>query len=92
MGKGHMKNGRRIETTIETHQVWIVRRQASRRGWCVDCAEDPVVMLTPEEAAALAGVSLRAIYRSVEEGRTHFQETPDGRLLVCLASISAPTG
>ncbi len=44
-------------------------------------------MLTPEEAALLAGVGVRAIYRAIEEGRIHFLENASGALVVCLESI-----
>lgn len=45
-------------------------------------------MVTPEEAAVLACVSPRTIYRGVEAGRIHFMETPEGLLLICLNSWS----
>ena len=90
--KGAMSSKRRTETTIETHQVWIIRRPESRKpAWCFDCT-DQAAMLSPEEAMRMFGVSLRAIYRSVEAGRIHFSETPDGRLFVCLASLSVAVG
>ncbi len=45
-------------------------------------------MLTPEEAAPAAGVSVRPAYRLVEDGLIHFKETPDGLLLVCLNKLN----
>jgi predicted site-specific integrase-resolvase len=45
-------------------------------------------MLTPEEAAALAQVSSRTIYRRVEAGELHFAETPEEPLLICLDSLT----
>ena len=82
---------RRTKTTTETHEVWVVRRAQEPAGerppdWCGGCG-GPARMLAPDEAAALAGVSPRTIYRWVEAGRVHFAETPDGRLSVCLASL-----
>ena len=79
-------------TTTLTREVWTVRRGAGEsapraRGWCGVCA-GPSRMLTPDEAAALAGVSPRTVYRWVEAARVHFAETPDGSLSVCLASLS----
>ena len=44
-------------------------------------------MLTPEQAAAVAGVTVRAVNRRVEDGSVHFLETADGRLLVCVNSL-----
>lgn len=85
-----MRSKRRIETTIETHEVWVVRRRAKlSKTFC--CAQCPgrAAMFTPEEAASLASVSQRTIYRWVEDGRLHFSETPDGGLLICQASLLA---
>jgi hypothetical protein len=47
-------------------------------------------MVTPEQAAAIVGSSVRAVNQSVEAGRVHFLETPDGGLLVCVNSLSEP--
>ena len=80
---------KRTETTIETHEVWVVRKPAGPfPAWCTDCAGRPP-MLTPDEAAALSGLSLRAIFRLVEAGGVHFLETAGGRLVVCPASLTA---
>jgi excisionase family DNA binding protein len=49
-------------------------------------------MLTPDEVAVMSGISTRAIYRLVEEGRIHFTETEDGSVLVCVSSRLDPTG
>lgn len=46
-------------------------------------------MVTVDEAASLKRVSARAIYRWIEDGELHFIETADGRLLICLNSISS---
>jgi hypothetical protein len=45
-------------------------------------------MVTPEEAARLAGVSWREMARRLEAGEVHFTETQDGRMQVCPRSIS----
>jgi len=44
-------------------------------------------MLPPDEAANVAGVSTRVIYTRIEAGSLHFNELPDGRLLVCGPSL-----
>ncbi len=49
-------------------------------------------MFTPEEAAALAGINTRALYRLIEVGGLHFVETPAGSLLVCLSLLPPPAG
>ena len=82
---------KRTEIIIETHEVWVVRRPAGGQlpAWCLDCAGQPA-MLTPEEAAALCGLSLRAIFRLIEAGSVHFLESAGDRLLVCPASLAPP--
>jgi hypothetical protein len=44
-------------------------------------------MVLPEEAAVIAGVGVRAIYRQVEAGELHFIETEVWPLLICRNSI-----
>lgn len=73
--------------TIETRQVFVIRRPAaSRRAACEACGE-VVNLVTAEEAARLARVSVRAIYRWVEGGHVHFIETADEALLICVNSL-----
>ncbi len=45
-------------------------------------------MLRPEEAAVTAGVSVREVNRWVEAETVHFNETPEGRLLICAKSVA----
>lgn len=45
-------------------------------------------MIGLEEAAAIAGVGQRAIFRWAEAGEIHFTETGDGKVMFCLNSIS----
>jgi hypothetical protein len=46
-------------------------------------------MITPNEAAAIAGTSSRAIYRWIEDAELHFSEEPGNGLLVCASSLEA---
>ena len=46
-------------------------------------------MIEPVQAAKLARVSQRTIYRWVEGGKVHFLELPGGELLICLNSLGA---
>lgn len=76
------------EITIETEQVVVVRRRAqTTASWCDGCSAF-VRMVTPSEAALLTHISARTIYRQAENGELHFTETPEGTLLVCLASLT----
>lgn len=72
-----MKTKRRTEITVETARIFVIRR---RRGsiltWCAECAE-AVKMVAPDEAAVLAGVNPRTIYRWIEAEKIHFAETPE---------------
>jgi len=49
------------------------------------------VWVTVDVAAQIALVSARTVYRWVEDKKLHFNETSDGRLLICCESI-APAG
>ncbi len=46
-------------------------------------------MLSVDAAAKIADINSRTIYRLVEAGDLHFEETKEGSLLVCSASLSA---
>jgi hypothetical protein len=77
---------KRTVTTIETHQIVTIRRT---RGAillpCPECLKE-VEMVSLEEAALLAGVSLRDICRRVGADHIHFFETADGGF-VCTNSL-----
>lgn len=83
-----MKTKRTIELTIERNEFSVLRKcRGSAYAWCGVCAKS-VGMVTPEEAARRTGVSMRAIYRRVEEGGLHLLETPEAPLLICLESLA----
>ena len=87
-----MKIRRRTETVVETHEVWVVRRSGEGpSAFCTACAPG-AGMLRADEAARLKGVSTRTVFRWVEAGRVHFEETSEGDLFVCLASLPALVG
>jgi hypothetical protein len=78
---------RRIEITLEKRRVqWIAKRSIASTGWCESCRER-TRFISPDEAAKIAQVGARAIYRSVEAGELHFIETEAGELLVCTNSL-----
>jgi excisionase family DNA binding protein len=80
---------KRTLITIETDRMIVIgeQRRTIRSAWCAACARQ-VRMVTVDEAAALARASSRTIYRWVEAEKLHFTETPDGRLFICLNSLS----
>ena len=83
-----MGKKRKIEITIEAERSVIIRKKRNdMQAWCAHCAAQ-VRLVTPEEAALVAGVSQRTIYSWVEAAKLHFSETPAGLLLICLNSLA----
>jgi hypothetical protein len=80
---------KRTEVTIETDEIWIIRRPGSGfQTWCPVC-DKQTTMITPDEAALLTELDERDIYRQVESGLIHCAKMPGGILLVCSNSIIA---
>jgi hypothetical protein len=78
---------KRTEITVETERILIIRRRyRAVEAWCEECHE-AAVMIRPDQAAALSGRSLRAIFNDIELAALHFLEQPDGLLLICLNSL-----
>ena len=83
---------RTAEVTIETEESVVLRGSPGLRStlkWCPVCARQ-VEMVNPEQAAQIAGVTSRTIYRWVEADRVHFTEDC-GRLLICVPALSVLT-
>ena len=79
---------RTIEITIERRRSVMTRRTTKRRlSYCPICARESE-FVTPEEAAAVASVTSRTIYRWLENGKLHFIEMPGGELLICAESLA----
>lgn len=80
---------RTAEVTIETEESVVLRNTKGRQTslmWCPICRLQ-VEMATPEQAAQIAGVTTRTIYRWVEAERIHFVEARDAPLLICKTSL-----
>jgi len=76
------------KTAVEIHQLYVVRQQKNAAPEvCQQCPTAVASLVTPDEAAMVTGRSTRMIYRWVEAGIIHFQETASGSLLVCLNSF-----
>ena len=77
----------KFSVTKEVH-VWKTLEHPRVReiSYCVTC-EIERNWLVPEEAMAMAGVSLREIFRLIESRDLHFAETAEGFLMVCLTSL-----
>ena len=81
---------RRTEIIIETDRLLVVRKVRRAVAWCAPCSGF-VSMVTTDEAAALARVTSRTIFRWVESGQVHYTETAAGLLLICPNSLPYPT-
>jgi hypothetical protein len=85
------RKSRRTEITVEHHEIVIVRRPCDPvRCWCKDCGAE-VDMVVAEQAAYLAEVAPRTVYRWLEADKLHYLEGQDGSVLICAPSISRLT-
>jgi hypothetical protein len=80
-----MKWRKRLEITLETSRLVLRRSNNQTTVWCLACSS-PVQSVSPEEAAWLAGVNTRTVYRWVEAEQLHFIETAEKTSLICLNS------
>jgi len=78
---------KRTEITIETERVLSISSTRKVIAWCTACG-NRVEMLPVDEAAILARVDARTIFRWVEADKLHFSETPHGALLICINSLA----
>jgi len=78
----------RTEITIEVEEVIQASSHGKRlaEGWCAACGAERT-MVSPQQAAVIAGVSVREMNRWVESELVHFIETSDGLLLICGDSL-----
>ena len=78
---------RRIAITLEKERLLVVRRQQPNAlQWCSTCRRWTVAM-TLDEVALFCGVPSRAVFRWVEAGMVHSEETAAGLLRICAESI-----
>lgn len=86
-----MRTRKKTEITIETESVVVVSRgKVSVSSWCHQCGAR-TKMITVDQAATLAQVTSRMIYRWAEGSKLHFTETSAGHLLICAESIQITT-
>lgn len=69
--------------TIRELKLTLPRSYVSR---CEMCGADTLKALV-DQAAILSGVGSRAVFRWVESGELHYEESCEGLLFVCLASL-----
>jgi len=83
---------KRTEITIEFDEV--IQATCHSNGLsaelCAACGGESF-LVTPQQAAVIAGVTVLEINRWIESDMVHFIETSDGFLLVCVNSLSERT-
>lgn len=78
----------KTERTVEIHELYVIRQTSGAfPSLCSDCATGAGLLVTPEQATAIAGVSVQMIYRWVETEMIHYRRGPDGSLRVCVKSL-----
>ncbi len=81
---------RKIEITIQTEQILIVRGVQSGREWCPQCGRE-TDKVNLQTAAALTRAAPGTIQAGFQSGLWHASAAADGTLRVCLASLLART-
>ena len=82
-----MRKKSTTKITLETERVFVISSRSKEvEGFCDACGER-VRMIPSENAAVLAGVTLRSICYRIETGKLHFTETTHGLLYICFNSL-----
>lgn len=76
----------RTRITIKTERLLMMRSSSGLYSLCSACG-DEVRMVTVDQAATLARLSSREIYRELEAGKLHFVETAEASVLICSNSL-----
>ena len=82
-----MAKTRKTEKSVEIHEFYVIRTSGSLPALCGECGTGDAIMVAAEQAAAVASVPVRLIYRWVETAVIHYKEAPDGSIMVCLKSL-----
>ena len=84
-----MARTRKTET-VEIHEFYVIRSASgSLPALCVECSTGDAIMIAPEQAAVVAQVPVRMIYRWVETEMIHYRELSNGSIIVCVKSLPA---
>jgi hypothetical protein len=78
---------RKTEKSVEIHEFYVIRTSGSLPALCRECGTGDAIMVAAEQAAVVAQVPVRMIYRWVETAMVHYKEAPDGSIVVCLKSL-----
>jgi len=86
-----MATRKRIEITIETDRVVIIRRNRPSRAQCQECGSE-ADMLEMTTAAELTGMRDRTLRDLMDAHELHLGQSPDGSLRICLESLLKSKG
>jgi len=87
--KQKVTKNRQTEKAVEIHEFYVVRTTSGALpALCDECSVGGAFLVTPEQAALVTHIPLRAIYRSIESALVHFREMPNGSVIVCLRSLT----
>ena len=87
-GRVTVRRTRYSEANFEMHEILIVRAPGAAREPCYQCLPAIGAMVSPEAAASLNGMTVRALFRCIEAGLIHYREVEDGAVLVCINSLT----
>lgn len=76
----------KTEISLEIEEAVTLRGRLAVLAECRQCRK-PVRMVALNEAALIARVSAREVYRLVEDGLLHSMEDRNGLLFVCVVSL-----
>ena len=84
-----MKEKKRLEIRLETHELTIVRFNPNQKhAYCPVCRTHTPQMSVAESVSVLS-MTETAIFRLAESGHIHSRETADGLLRLCGNSLAA---
>ncbi len=69
-----------------SQHLGMVRAVGSGRLWCAGCSK-PAMMVSVDQASAMANVSVEALLDRITERRMHSVRMPNGDVLLCLESF-----
>jgi hypothetical protein len=81
-----MRKKLRTEIHFEVEEAVAIRTRSVLIAYCQGCRKQ-ARMIGANEAAVMARLSARDIYRAVESGQLHFTEDQGGLLYVCADSL-----
>jgi hypothetical protein len=84
-----MATPKRIQISIETHQVFIIRRRQSTQVWCQECGRD-AEMLDLGDLQALTGLPYQILRDAADTCGWHVSRCHDGSTLICLEAMRWP--